>query len=170
MTDINSCLPYVGAIIEREKNGDVELLIQTRWKPGIDILYSGTFEFPAGVMDRPYENVYNILEREIKEETGLKLKCVKNDYKTKEYSSQMEDAAFGFRPFFCTQQLKKGLPWIGFVFLCGVEDGIPKAQKEEVKNVRWMKREEVRELFTNSPEKFFTLEVPAWDYYFQQFK
>lgn len=43
-------VPYVGAIIERENEGDIEVLIQTRWKPESDLVYSGTFEFPAGTV------------------------------------------------------------------------------------------------------------------------
>ncbi|MBD3362831.1 NUDIX domain-containing protein [Candidatus Dojkabacteria bacterium] len=165
--DFNFCIPYVGGIIEREKNERIELLIQTRWKPERDELYSGTLEFPAGCLDRVYENVYDTLEREIKEETGLQLKSVKNDSRTKVFKPQSTDEAFGFRPFCCTQQLKEGYPWIGFIFICEVEDGEFVPQKDEVKDIVWMDKEEARELYYNSPEKFFTLEIPALEYYFQ---
>ena len=42
--DVN--LPIVSAIIEREHNGEKEILVQTRWKPERDPLYSGTLEIP----------------------------------------------------------------------------------------------------------------------------
>jgi SAM-dependent methyltransferase len=71
-------IPYVGAIVERNHNGVKELLLQTRWKPHADPLYSGTFEFPAGVLDKPYESVYDTVAREIKEETGLTLKSIQS--------------------------------------------------------------------------------------------
>ena len=52
--DVN--LPIVSAIIEREHNGEKEILVHTRWKPERDPLYSGTLEIPAGGM-HVYENV-----------------------------------------------------------------------------------------------------------------
>lgn len=164
MNDI--CLPFVGAIIERETSEGIELLIQTRWKPERDPLYSGTFEFPAGVMDKPYENVYETLRREIKEETGLKLSKIKNDSRTSNLTTNRDDLSFGFKPFCCTQQLKNGKPWIGFIFLCEVEDGELKAQETEVKDVRWIKKDEMKSIYEQSPEQIFSLELPAWEYYF----
>ncbi len=164
MNDI--CLPYVGAIIEKVSPSGVELLIQTRWKPERDPLYSGTFEFPAGVMDKPFENVYETLKREIREETGLNLLKIKNDSRTREYTTNRDDLSFGFKPFCCTQQLKNGKPWVGFVFLCEVEDGDLVPQETEVKDLRWVKRSEMESIFNNTPEKIFSLELPAWEYYF----
>ncbi len=161
-------IPYVGAIIERDVNGETEVLMQTRWKPQADPLYSGTLEFPAGVLDKPYEKVYDTLAREIEEECGLKLKVVKGDSQTKLYSPQQSDGAFGFRPFCCTQQLKDGKPWIGFIFVCEVEAGEPKAQLSEAKDAKWMKVGEVKELFEKHPERLFTVEIPAWEYYFNK--
>ena len=60
--DINFC--FVSAIIERERNGEIEVLVQTRWKPHSDPVYSGTLEIPAGGIKR-YENVYDAITREV---------------------------------------------------------------------------------------------------------
>jgi 8-oxo-dGTP pyrophosphatase MutT (NUDIX family) len=95
MTDYQTCIPYVGGIIERTNNGETEVFVQTRWKPERDPIYSGTLEFPVGVLDKPYENVLDALSREIKEETGLNLKTIKNEDKTAEYSSKMADKSLG---------------------------------------------------------------------------
>lgn len=156
----------MGGIIQREVDGEKEVLIQTRWKPERDPIYSGCWEFPAGVLDKPFENVYDALAREIKEEAGLTLKTIVGDSHTKLYNPQGNDSSFGFRPFCCTQQLRNGKPWIGFIFICEVEPGEPVAQKEEVKEIRWMKVNEIKEIFTKTPEKLFTLEIAAWEYYF----
>lgn len=161
-------VPYAGAIIERTHNGTKELLLQTRWKPHTDPLYSGTFEFPAGVLDKPFENVYDTLAREIKEESGLVLKAVRGDDRTKVYSPKGSDGIIAFRPFCCTQQLKNGKPWIGFVFICEVEDDEPKAQLSEAKDPKWLPVNEVKELVEKSPEQFFGLQLPAWEYYFKE--
>lgn len=161
-------IPYVGAIIERENNGIVEVLIQTRWKPLTDPIYTGTFEFPVGTLDKPYESIYEALAREIDEECGLKLKTIIGNSTTAIVQSNKEDAVFGFRPFCCTQQLKNGKPWIGFVFICEVENTEPKSSSDESKDIKWVKASEIKQLFTQSPEKFFTLELPAWEYYFKK--
>ena len=147
-------IPFVGGIIERVSDGEVEILMQTRWKPSHDPLYSGTLEFPAGVLDKPYELVYETLKREIKEECGLTLKRIKNDSQTKKYKPKGSDESFGFRPFCCVQQ---------------VENSEPKAQASEVKDVQWMKASEVKRIFENAPEKLFTVEIAAWEYYFKEF-
>jgi SAM-dependent methyltransferase len=164
----STAIPYVGAIIERENSGEIEVLIQTRWKPHSDALYTGTFEFPAGTLDKPFENIYETLAREIDEECGLKLKSIKGDVKTQIFHSNKDDAVFGFRPFCCTQQLKNGKPWIGFVFICEVENGTPKAQLDECQDIKWVRVKEIKKIFDETPEKLFALEIPAWEYYFKE--
>lgn len=167
MVDRNMCVPYVGGIIERKIDGKTEILIQTRWKPEIDSYYSGSIEIAAGALNTPYENIYETLAREIHEETGLILNRIINDSKT-EVLSPRDDRVFGFRPYCCTQQLKNGLPWIGFIFRCEVKPGEPKAQVAEVKDVRWVEKSDLRRIFETEPEKIFTLELPAWQYYFSE--
>lgn len=161
-------VPYCGAIVERTQNGEKEILVQTRWKPHRDPVYSGTLEFPAGVLDKPFEDVHQTLARELKEEVGLTLKAIRNDHRTPALTSGKDDSILGFRPYCCTQQLKNGKPWIGFVFICEVEPGEPIAQLSEAKDAKWMKVSEVRELYKKSPEQFFGLELPAWHYYFSE--
>ncbi len=163
-------IPYVGVIIERDNNGVKEVLLQTRWQPSHDPIYSGTLEFPAGTLDKPYESVFKTAEREIKEETGLTLKAIKGEDKTKVYSPKGTDEIIAFRPFCCTQQLKDGKPWIGFVFICEVENGEPKAQLSETRDPKWVAVSKVKELFESSPEQFFGLELPAWEYYFGEMR
>jgi len=165
-----SCaVPCVGAIIERNNGGVREVYVQTRWKPGGDPKYSGTLEFPIGRLDTLYENIFDTLAHEINSESGLTLKSVRDDSRTKLISPQGDDAAFGFRPFCCVQQLKDGKPWIGFVFVCEVEPGVePKTQLSESKDAKWLPTSEIESLLKTAPEKFFALELPAWEYYFGQ--
>lgn len=160
-------VPFVAAIIERNNSGAKELLLQTRWQPH-DQVYSGTFEFPAGALDMAYENIFDTVAREIQEETNLTLKAIKGQDKTKVLSSQKDDEIIGFRPFCCTQQLKNGKPWIGFVFICEVESGEPKSQLSEAKDVKWVPVSDVKRMFDESPNQLFGLELPAWDYYFNR--
>lgn len=102
--EFKGCIPVVSAIVEREHKGQVEILIQTRWKPKKDPKYSGTIEIPAGRIKR-YEKVYDALQREVYEETGLKVLSVYPEIKTKIHSPQ-NDGSFAFQPFCCQQQIK----------------------------------------------------------------
>ena len=77
MADDTMCLPFVGAIIERRIDDELEFLVQTRWTPKYKSIYNGTLEFAAGKLDLAYENVYDAITREVKEETGLTVRVVK---------------------------------------------------------------------------------------------
>ena len=160
----NVSFSVVSAIIERERDGEIQVLVQTRWKPEKDPEYSGTLEIPAGGIEG-YENVYDAVRREVFEETGLKVIGFKPDVKTKVYSPR-DDGAFAFLPFCCQQQVKGGIPRVGFVFICTVEDREPLPSQDEVKDVRWMKRSELRRVFEETPERIFTLQLGVLDYYF----
>ena len=166
----NTAVPYVGAIIERHNNGHTEILLQTRWQPHGDPVYSGTLEFPAGRMDNLYEDVYEALGREIKEETGLTLKGISNDQRSKSVSTGRDDKIIGFQPYYCTQQLKNGQPWIGFVFRCEVEPGEPSGSASETKDPQWIRVEKLRKMVAENPNQFFGLELPALQYYLDQTK
>lgn len=157
----------VSAIIERVHKGEKEILIQTRHKPEREPEYTGTFELTQGKID-PYENVFDALKREVFEETGLKVTKVFPEIKTQVFSPH-NDASFGFMPYFCIQQLKSvhGRPWIGFVFLCEVEDKEPIPQQTEVSAIAWMKKDDLKDLFKKEPKKFFTYNMGALSYYFQ---
>lgn len=165
---VNLAIPYCGAIIERVEGNKKQVLLQTRWKPERDPVYSGTLEFPAGVLDNPYKSIYEELAREVREETGLEIRRIKGDDRTEIYTTGRDDASMAFRPYCCTQQLKNGLPWIGFVFVCEVEPGQPVAQTDETRDVQWMDIDDVRNLFEKTLEKFFSLELPAWQYYLSE--
>ena len=162
MTETN--IPIVSAIIERVRNGESEILVQTRWKPERDPEYSGTIEIPAGKSDK-YESIYDTLKREVLEETGLAVVRIKPDIRTRIHSPK-DDGAFAFVPFCCQQQLRGGKPWIGFVFICEVEDKEPHPRAEEVKDIRWMKKSDLKNILEKTPEKIFTLQLGVLDYYF----
>ena len=66
-------IPFVAGLIYKNVGEQREFLVQTRWKPEGDPVYSGRIEFPAGVLDVEYESVFDAIAREIHEETGLAL-------------------------------------------------------------------------------------------------
>ena len=67
----NLAIPAAAAIIEKEVGGKRYILLQTRHKPEVSPAYTGLFEIPAGCI-RTYEDIFETLKREIKEETGQK--------------------------------------------------------------------------------------------------
>ena len=66
----NLAIPAAAAIIEKEVGGKRYILLQTRHKPEVSPAYTGLFEIPAGCI-RTYEDIFETLKREIKEEVGL---------------------------------------------------------------------------------------------------
>lgn len=155
----------ISAILTRQENGQTEVFLQTRWKPDVSPAYSGLLEIPAGGIDA-YENVYDALRREVKEECGLEITKIIGDYQSPIVEPRPNDQAFVFKPFICQEALQTngGLPWIGFVFLCEVE-GEAKTDPAEAKDPEWVSIPKLKELVQDSPEKFFPLQLPVLQYF-----
>jgi 8-oxo-dGTP pyrophosphatase MutT (NUDIX family) len=115
-------VPIVSAIVERQRQGVAEVLVQVRWKPDRDPVYSGTFEIPAGGIELG-ESIYEALRREVFEETGLRVTGFRPEVRTATHSQNGDDV-FAFVPFCCQQQLSGGAR-VCFVFVCTVEAGEP---------------------------------------------
>ena len=154
----------VSAIVEREHQGRTQILVQIRWKPDRDPVYSGTFEIPAGGIEQ-YENVYEALKREVFEETGLRVTAIRPEVKTAMHAHH-GDQVFAFLPFCCHQQVS-GRARIGFVFICTVE-GSPAPAPAEVKEIMWLDRTEVRRLLDETPQRVFTYQRPVPEFYLGQ--
>lgn len=163
--DINQSRPVVSAIIEKEKNNTKYIFLQTRWKPKTSPTYSGLLEIPAGGVDG-YENVIDTLKREVKEETGFNIIRIIEDSTEKVEENISGNKVKIFKPFLCQQMLSSigGLPWIGFVFRCEVEGDV-NINKNEAKDPIWVTIDELKELISVSPEKFFPLQYPVLKYY-----
>lgn len=157
--------PVISAILQKKDKDGVKIFIQTRWKPHVNSPYSGMFEIPAGGIEE-YEDVYEALKREVKEECGLDVVRIINDFKSEIEEPVEGDQAFVFKPFLCQQVLstRNGLPWVGFVFLCEVE-GEVKVQIEEAKDPIWVTLDELERMIDDDPTKIFPLQLPVLKYY-----
>ena len=122
-------------------------------------------EIPAGGISS-YENVYEAARREVWEETGLRVTSFYPDVQTAIYAPR-DDDCFAFVPFCCQQQLKGGIPRVGIVFICQVEDAEPRPGVGEVREIFWIKVTELRKIVKEQPEKIFTLQLPVLAYYLQ---
>src|SRR3989338_671262 len=163
-------IPIVSAILLKRDGGELWVFLQTRWKPQTSPTYSGMIEVPAGAVES-YENVYDALKREVKEETNLDVVRVIDDYHSKVVTPRTRDKAFVFKPFVCQQVLETndGLPWIGFVFLCEVE-GEVRINKDEAKDPKWVSVQELKAMIADNPETIFPLQLPVLEYFVQNFE
>ncbi len=158
----------VSALIERIHDGERELFVQRRFKPESSPTYLNNLEIPAGGIE-PYENVYDALKREVKEETGLDIIKIVNNESTGVMENRPGDKSMAFRPFLCQQvtETNGGLPWYGFVFLCEVSGEI-KMQREEAKDPRWMGLNELKEFLDNQSENVFSLQYATLKKYIEE--
>ena len=122
-------------------------------------------EIPAGGVE-PYENIYDAVCREVKEETGLTITKFIDNFQSNITENRLHDKNHVFSPFICQQSLKTdgGLPWIGFVFRCQVKGKII-PQKEEVRDPHWITLKELKNIIDNKPETVFPLQYPVLKYY-----
>jgi len=160
----------ISAILFKRFPEGVKIYLQTRWKPVTSPTYSGMLEIPAGAIDS-YENVYDTLKREVKEETNLDITRIVDDYQGEIVEPRANDRAFVFRPYLCQQVLatNNGLPWVGFVFLCEV-DGEVKIQESEAKDPVWLPLTELASLVNDQPQQFFPLQLPVLKYFIEYFR
>lgn len=159
----------ISAILLKKRGEEIKIFLQTRWKPKISPTYSGMLEIPAGAIDS-YENVYDALKREVKEETNLDVIKILDDYQGSIIESRKNDKAFVFKPYICQQALEtnNGLPWVGFVFLCEV-NGELKINENEANDPRWVSIKELENIVNNQPENIFPLQLPVLKYFIDNF-
>ena len=154
-------VPCVAAIIEKIVNNEKYILIQTRQKEdGAET--NGMLELPAGKI-REYENIFEALRREVKEETGLSItKILGEDNQISNFIKGNE--VISYTPYCITQNLSGAYSIILNTFLCEAE-GELLTETNESQNIHWMKIEELKKIFKNNPEKIFLLHINALQKY-----
>ena len=154
-------VPCVAAIIEKIVNNEKYILIQTRQKEdGAET--NGMLELPAGKI-REYENIFEALRREVKEETGLSItKILGEDNQISNFIKGNE--VISYTPYCITQNLSGAYSIILNTFLCEAK-GELLTETNESQNIHWMKIEELKKIFKNNPEKIFLLHINALQKY-----
>ena len=111
-------IPCVAAIIEKIINNEKYILIQTRQKEN-RAETNGMLELPAGKI-REYENIFEALRREVKEETGLSItKILGEDNQISNFIKGNE--VISYTPYCITQNLSGAYSIILNTFLCEAE-------------------------------------------------
>ncbi|RRD28419.1 NUDIX hydrolase [Fusobacterium canifelinum] len=154
-------VPCVAAIIEKITNNEKYILIQTRQKEdGAET--NGMLELPAGKI-REYENIFEALRREVKEETGLSItKILGEDNQISNFIKGNE--VISYTPYCITQNLSGAYSIILNTFLCEAE-GELLTETNESQNIHWIKIEELKKILKNNPEKIFLLHINALQKY-----
>ena len=157
-------VPCVAAIIEKIINNEKYILIQTRQKEdGAET--NGMLEIPAGKI-REYENIFEALKREVKEETGLTITKILGE--DRQISNLIGDnEVISYTPYCVTQNLSGEYSIILNTFLCGEAEGELLTETNESQNIHWIKIEELKKILKNNPEKIFLLHINALQKYLE---
>lgn len=150
-------IPAVGAIIVKRIGDEEYILVQNRKKNNGDGM-DGLLEIPAGKI-REYENIFEALRREVWEETGLHLTTIQGEEACRFLDVDGNETIM-FSPYCVTQNLSGAYSIILSTFLCEAEGELFK-QTNETENIRWMKRDTLKEIVDNSPESIFLMHVNA---------
>jgi len=149
--------PAVGAIIEKSDKDQRYILIQERQKENAGI-ENGMIEIPAGKI-REYENIFDALRREVREETGLRVTEIKGE---KDAVSNTVNGyqVISFSPFCSTQNLSGGYSLLLQTFVCRAE-GTLLAQTNETVNMRWITRQKCKEMLSQDAGSFYPMHINA---------
>ncbi|MFZ5354884.1 MAG: NUDIX hydrolase [Bacillota bacterium] len=148
-------IPGVAGIIEKTVNGVKHILIQERFKDDAP-LEEGQLEIPAGKI-REFENIYDCLRREIKEETGLDVVEIQGETE----SSILESNGYkvlSYAPFASSQNIEGVYPIMVQTFICRV-DGDVLANSSESRAIRWISLNELERLMSEECSKFYPMHV-----------
>jgi 8-oxo-dGTP diphosphatase len=153
----------VAAIIERNHDGELEVLLQTRWKPE-DTVYSGLLEIPGGRIQLG-EDIQTALRREVEEETGLKIDEMAPPVDIR-CQGKYGKTSVAFVPF-CGEQFL-GSNYIGLVFVCKASGMLLRKGVYDGKDARWFKLSELKKILSGKPEEVFPYHLAALTYYVGQ--
>lgn len=135
------------AIIERESDGGTEILLQIRSRDG----EPERWELPGGQIAQ-FEPVLGALEREIREETGLKLALVDN-LDGRQIHENDDAVVETLEPLFAYQTLRGPVDSLGFYFRCRVEGEINQ-HGDDAKQPTWFPVETLQDMHRENPAQF----------------
>lgn len=147
--------PGVGGIIEHTIDGIDYILVQDRCKDDSK-KESGLIEIPAGKI-REFENIFDCLRREIREETGLEVIFIEGEEDATIFESNGYKV-LNYNPFSSNQNIHGSYPIMVQIFICKAKGELLK-KTNETKNVRWMSLKELQNLLEYSTDSFYPMHV-----------
>ena len=148
-------IPGVGGILEKKIDGKEFILVQERWKEDSQD-EMGLIEIPAGKI-REFENIYDCLRRETKEETGLEISEIQGEVDA-DIVEVNGYKVINYKPFSCAQNLKGSYPIMVQIFICKVRGDLL-VESCEAKNMRWVSLEELKETLWHHENKLYPMHV-----------
>lgn len=148
-------IPGAAGIIRRLSEGEEWLLVQERAKAGAPG-ETGLLEIPAGKI-RAFENIYDCLRREIREETGCEVTWIEgeSDAVTVDLGGYR---VLSYRPYASAQNLRGSYPIMVQTFLCEVE-ALRDTGSDESRDIHWMRLAELRSLLETAPGRFYPMHL-----------
>lgn len=149
----------VRAFVEKELNGKLHIVIQTRNKPGERCL-----ELPGGRLNL-FEPIIAGLKREVLEETGLRVTAVNGQDAHIDTSSINPDFAVECIAPLCVHQTTKGpIDSTGAYFRCKAE-GELLTRGDETEHPRWISVDELAEMVHHDPRQFSKIDLAGIVFY-----
>jgi len=150
-------IPGVAAIVQRQSDSGIELLVQDRDKADL-VADTGLLEIPAGKI-RQFENLFNTLRREVFEETGLRVTEITGEAEAHNVSLNNYQV-LSCEPFCVSQNISGHYPIMTVTFLCWGDGELLKTSNES-SNIRWMPITELAVLLKQQPHKLYPMHIYA---------
>lgn len=158
--------PGVGGIIEKTIDDVRYILIQERYKEDAP-LEEGLIEIPAGKI-REFENIYDCLRREIKEETGLEVVEIYGEASSRVFESNGY-RVLSYEPFANSQNIQGTYPIMVQTFICRVTGDLVDSTNE-TRFLRWITVKALEELIELQCSRFYPMHVNTLKKYLQLIK
>lgn len=154
-------IPGVGGIVEKHQDGMDYILMQNRCKQDAMSEY-GLLEIPAGKI-RQFENIFECLKREIKEETGYTITIIEGELESA--IDDLEDyKVLSYTPFCCAQNIEGKYPILVQIFICQVQ-GECLIESNESKNIRWIPLTKVKEIMEEASHTLYPMHLRTLEKY-----
>ncbi|EPJ53086.1 MAG: hypothetical protein OFPI_11870 [Osedax symbiont Rs2] len=150
-------IPGVAAIVQRQSERGIELLVQSRDKADADA-DTGLLEIPAGKI-RQFENLFSTLRREVFEETGLRVTEITGEAEAHKVSLNNYQV-LSCEPFCVSQNISGHYPIMTLTFLCWGEGELLRYSSES-SNIHWMPIAELAILVKKHPDKLYPMHIYA---------